>query len=289
MLSRRRFLASGLVTASALQIGRRALAAETCVLTPEQEIGPFYVADELIRSKIAEGKPGIPLRLRLVVLDSNTCKPLPDAAIDLWHCDAMGLYSGFTASKGGFGPGGPGGRPPGPPPGGFDPSHDGGPPPGGFSGPPPNGGMNKPTDKLTFLRGIQMTAADGSVSFETIFPGFYEGRTNHVHFKVRLAGHRDGNTYKEGHTSHNGQMFFPEDMNLKLMAEGPYAKHAIHRTTMAEDHVFGDQHGPAVIATLLPVDPKHPAAGLVAELHVAVDTKATPAPVGMGGGPGPRR
>jgi protocatechuate 3,4-dioxygenase beta subunit len=49
-------------------------------------------------------------------------------------------------------------------------------------GPPPE---NHPTDKLTFLRGVQLTGSDGTVVFKTIFPGFYEGRRNHIHFKVR--------------------------------------------------------------------------------------------------------
>jgi protocatechuate 3,4-dioxygenase beta subunit len=146
--------------------------------------------------------------------------------------------------------------------------------------------MNKPTDKLTFLRGIQMTGEDGSVTFETIFPGFYEGRTNHVHYKVRLDGERSGDTYAAGHTSHTGQIFFPEDWNEKLMAMGPYAEHKIHRVTAAEDMVFRGERGSLSVAGLIPLDAKNPGAGLIAELRAAVDPTATPKPVGVGGGPG---
>ena len=86
-----------------------------------------------------------------------------------------------------------------------------------------------PTDKLTFLRGVQITGADGAVTYETIFPGFYHGRINHIHFKVRLGGHLSGQTYAAGHTSHVGQVFFPEELSLRLMEQAPYSAHAIHR------------------------------------------------------------
>ena len=152
-------------------------------------------------------------------------------------------------------------------------------------GPPP---QMKATDTFTFLRGIQMTGKDGSVAFETIFPGFYDGRTNHVHFKVRLAGERTGDRYAGGHTSHTGQVFFPEDWNVKLMANAMYAAHKIHRTTEQEDGVFNGEHGAMSVATLLPLEEGRPDKGLVAQLTVAVDPSATPKPVGMGGPPGGR-
>jgi len=279
-ISRRRFVSSGLVAGGAMTLARGMAESAPCLLIAEQEQGPFYVDGMLVRRQIAEDRKGIPLRLRLVLMDSRTCAPLKGAAVDLWHCDAMGLYSGYTQTKmGGPPPGGPGGRMGGPPP---------GPPPGGGGfGPPPGGGM-KASDKLTFLRGIQMTSDDGSVEFETIFPGFYDGRTNHVHFKARLGGKRVGEQYEAGHTSHTGQLFFPEDWNVKLMTEAPYAGHKIHRTTEAEDMVFNGQHGAMAMATLVPVDAKIAGKGLVAELKVAVDPTATPKPVGVGGGPPPR-
>ncbi len=279
-ISRRRFLATGLAAAGALQLTPRgfALAGEGCLLTPEQEVGPFYVASEMVRSSIAEGKPGVPLRLRVVVLNQQTCAPLQGAAIDLWHCDAMGLYSGFTASDG-FGPPPSGGGPPGSDPGGEPPS-----------GPPPDfdpsrgpGQPHVPTDKLTFLRGIQITGADGSVTYQTVFPGFYQGRVNHIHFKVRLEGHRSGQTYAAGHVSHVGQVFFPEEINLQLMARAPYSNHLIHRTTMDEDHVFNEEHGSLASVHLL--DPARPQDGYVAEYQAAVDPAAIPAAVEMRPGP----
>jgi len=279
--SRRRFLTTSLGVATTVQLhAARSLGflpqSAVCKLTPEQEVGPYYVADELLRSNIAEGKAGLPLRLRIVLLEARSCQPLANAAIDIWHCDALGLYSGFTSQN----PMGPEGPPPG-----YDPQHPGnhsGPSEG--MGPPP---QNHPTDKLTFLRGIQITGPDGGVNFTTIFPGFYMGRTNHVHFKVRLDGHRAGETYAAGHTSHIGQVFFPEDVAAELMLHEPYSRHEIHRTTQAEDDVFGDQEGRLSIASLQPagLDKK---AGLRCELVATVDRAATPAPARRIGGPPPR-
>jgi protocatechuate 3,4-dioxygenase beta subunit len=66
----------------------------SCVLTPEQEEGPFYIDLARIRRDIVENRPGVPLSLMLTVVDSKTCEPIRDAAVDIWHCDALGVYSG---------------------------------------------------------------------------------------------------------------------------------------------------------------------------------------------------
>jgi protocatechuate 3,4-dioxygenase beta subunit len=65
-----------------------------CVLTPEQDEGPFYVDLARVRRDIVEDRPGVPLALALTVVDSSTCDPIRDAAVDVWHCDALGRYSG---------------------------------------------------------------------------------------------------------------------------------------------------------------------------------------------------
>jgi protocatechuate 3,4-dioxygenase beta subunit len=301
-VSRRSFLRDSVGVAAAWELQRAAWALGFAQGTPlcntvagEQEVGPYYVADELVRRDVREGKPGLPLLLRLAVMDVRTCKPLSNAAIDIWHCDALGLYAGFTRmNPAGMGPGGPGGPPPdwdpnhpGPPPG-FDPQHPNNRPgPAEGMGPPP---AMHTTDQLTFLRGIQFTDDQGRVEFATVFPGFYMGRTNHIHFKVREGGRivsregsPNGKTYLEGHTSHIGQVFFPEEFAAELMRHEPYAKHRIHRTTQAEDGIFQDQYGAGSMARLQSVDAKRPEAGYIAEIIVATDPTKTPAPVGMHG------
>ena len=318
--SRRSFLITSTASAALWELRRPAWALESAAVSPvcslisEQEVGPYYVANELVRANIREDKPGLPLTLRLAVMDLRTCKPLPQVAVDVWHCDALGVYGGFTkVIPMGMGPAGPGG----PPPGFGGPNGIGGPAgsPPGFNtqrpdrpeGVPEGMGMMptmKPTDQMTFLRGIQFTNDDGVAIFETVFPGFYMGRTNHIHFKVREGGHvvvrtdgsREDRTYIEGHTAHTGQVFFPEEFTAELMTHEPYSQHRIHRTTQAEDGIFRDQHGADSVVKLRLADAQQHKAGYVADLLVAVDPTATPSPVqmrgprgfGQGGGKGPR-
>jgi len=304
--SRRSFLVRATASAALWEFWRAAWAlklpgaSSVCPLVAEQEVGPYYVANELVRTNIREGRPGLPLTLRLAVMDVRTCKPLPQAAIDVWHCDAVGVYAGFTkVDSTGMGPDGPSGPPafgeengtggpPGPPPE-FDPRH-----PDRPEGPPEGMGMPpamKPTDQMTFLRGIQFTDGQGVAVFETVFPGFYMGRTNHIHFKVREGGRvvarqdasQGERTYMEGHTAHTGQVFFPEEFTAELMRHEPYSQHRIHRTTQAEDGIFQNQHGATSVAKLRPMDADRPEAGYIADLIVAVDPTATPGAVQMRG------
>jgi protocatechuate 3,4-dioxygenase beta subunit len=72
-----------------------------CVLTPELTEGPYYVSGEALRHDITEGKPGTPLLLSLKVLNASTCKVIKNAAVDIWHCDALGVYSGAVAHNSG--------------------------------------------------------------------------------------------------------------------------------------------------------------------------------------------
>jgi len=229
--TRRALLSSGLTAAALLPLKTSLRAdttqlAEVCTLLPEQDLGPYYLADELVRSDIREGKSGVPLDLRLLVLDARNCQPLRGAAVDLWHCDAAGAYSGFGASVG---------------------------------------------ETHRFLRGIQLTDQNGLAKFQTIFPGCYPGRTNHIHFKLRTAGARDGNTYRGGHVAHTGQVFFPEEITAGLMRQGAYAQHQGARTRPDEDWIFQRQDGQASTARLSPAVPEDPTRGFEAVLVAAVD------------------
>ncbi len=89
--------AAGLKIDSSEGAGPAAVAsgAVSCVLTPEQTGGPYYIANEVVRRNITEGRPGAPLLLRAFVVDASTCKPIKSAAVDIWHADAGGVYSGF--------------------------------------------------------------------------------------------------------------------------------------------------------------------------------------------------
>ena len=247
-----------------------------CMLTGELEEGPYYLDLELMRRNITEQKAGVPLRLRIAVVDSKSCKPLPNAAVDIWHCDATGLYSGFTASAGGGpdygrGPrgGGPGfGPPPGPPPDG----EFGGRGPGG-----PGRGRGA-TDKLTFLRGVQITDKNGMAEFETVYPGWYVGRALHVHTKVHFGGSASDAKYAGGYVAHTGQFFFPEDVTEMVAKLDPYVTHTARRTLNREDGIFRDSQGSGGMLAL-----DRAGEGFVGLVTVAVDPAAEPRGVGMGG------
>jgi len=156
--------------------------AVACVLTPEQTDGPYYIAGEKYRRDITEGRSGVPLFLRLRVVDASTCKPIKGAAVDIWHADALGVYSGFGAGA----------------------------------------------KSRTFMRGIQRTDANGLARFRTVYPGWYRGRTVHIHVKVHVAGN----------VVHTGQLYFPDSLTDKIFRRKPYSRRP-HRTTRnASDFVF---------------------------------------------------
>ncbi len=123
------------------------------------------------------------------------------------------------------------------------------------------------------------------VNFQTIVPGFYMGRTNHIHFQVRSGIQKAGGTLPSGHISHTGQIFLPERGAAELMKQPPYSNHKIRRTTAKEDAVFTDQHGESSVARLNPLANEH---GYTAELIAALDPTSTPKAAERRGGPPPR-
>jgi protocatechuate 3,4-dioxygenase beta subunit len=108
-IGRRTVLAAAGTAAAAMTVGAAAspkavratrdAAAAVCALTTEMTEGPYYLDGALVRSDITEGKPGIPLRLALTVVDA-ACAPLPGALVELWHADALGEYSGYVGHNG---------------------------------------------------------------------------------------------------------------------------------------------------------------------------------------------
>jgi protocatechuate 3,4-dioxygenase beta subunit len=156
--------------------------AVSCVLTPEQTEGPYYISGEKLRRDLTEGKPGVPLLLRLKVVNASTCRPIKGAAVDIWHADALGVYSGFGAGS----------------------------------------------RSRTFMRGVQRTDRNGLARFRSVYPGWYQGRTVHVHVKVHVAGN----------VVHTGQLYFPDRVTDRVFRRRPYSRRP-HRTTRnANDFVF---------------------------------------------------
>ena len=189
-LTRASLLRAAGAAAAALGLGRlggsshEAFAGESvsCVLTPEQTEGPYYIAKEKLRRTITDGRPGTPLTLRLTVVDAKTCRPIKGAAVDVWHCDASGIYSGFGAGR----------------------------------------------SSRTFMRGIQRTNAQGVATFKTVYPGWYQGRTVHIHVKVHVRGN----------VVHTGQLYFPDSVTDTAYRKAPYTNRPNRDVRNADDMVF---------------------------------------------------
>ncbi|KAF1997618.1 aromatic compound dioxygenase [Amniculicola lignicola CBS 123094] len=88
----------------------------------------------------------------------------------------------------------------------------------------------------TFLRGIQETDEDGVASFETIFPGHYEGRAIHTHLltKSNVTLQSNGTT-AGGAVTHIGQVFYPESLVSAVEATAPYNTNTQAYTSNDED------------------------------------------------------
>lgn len=126
--------------------------------TPMTVEGPFYLdTRDLLRVDITDGKPGIPLEVRITVRDFRSKAPIAGAVVEVWQCDAFGVYSGHVDE---------------------DPNRI-----------PPTGLKHLAAqDDARFLRGAQITDDYGMVTFESIYPGFYYARNVHAHSKVHVAG-----------------------------------------------------------------------------------------------------
>jgi protocatechuate 3,4-dioxygenase beta subunit len=191
--------------------------ASTCVLSPEVTEGPYWIDDALTRRDIREGKAGLPLVAVFAVQDAKTCEPIAGADVEIWHCDAEGVYSGFEAASNGQG--GPG---------------------GGGGGPGGGGGGGGATDDTRYLRGHQKADADGEATFLTVFPGWYRGRTPHIHLKVHVGGE----------VVHTGQAFFDERATARVYRQAPYSSHGQPDTSHSEDNIYSQAGGSRAILRL---------------------------------------
>lgn len=74
----------------------------SCVLSPELTAGPYYVVGEYMRSNIkeAEHSDGVDIFLEVQYVDVSTCEGVPNVAVDVWNCNATGVYSGVSESSG---------------------------------------------------------------------------------------------------------------------------------------------------------------------------------------------
>ncbi|MET9843283.1 intradiol ring-cleavage dioxygenase [Streptomyces ossamyceticus] len=247
-----------------------ASAGEECYrLTSETTEGPYYIDADKIRQDITEDKEGIPFTLRIKVIDSESCAPIGNAAVDIWHCDALGLYSGYESFSEGGGTAptdAPSGTPSGAPSG----APTGEPPSGGGGG----GGHEEPTSDTRYLRGTWKTDKKGFVTFRTVFPGWYRGRCVHVHTKVHVNGEWTEAGYEGGTTCHTGQFFFDEEAVLASAEVEPYSTSTTERTTLDEDTIY-DGSGTQGGLLKLKYRKNDIAKGITGTITVGVDPDAT--------------
>jgi protocatechuate 3,4-dioxygenase beta subunit len=201
--------------AQAAADGAGLIAANVCLLTPQATEGPYYIDPDLVRADITEGLPGAPLELVLQVVDAD-CRPIEAARVDVWHCDAAGNYSGFARQ-------------------GSDRARD--------------------TRGDTFLRGTQLADARGVVGFRSIWPGWYRGRTPHIHYKVFL----------DQATVLTSQLFFPDGASEAVYRGPAYRDRAAAQDVTNANDGIARRAGPRAFARV-----QEAGAGWRAELVVGV-------------------
>src|SRR5437868_9956672 len=174
----------------------------SCVLDPNVTKGPYWVDEKLNRSDIRSDtngiaspnpRPGLPLTLQFAVsaYAAGACTPLSGAQVDIWHCDANGIYSDVQGSTAG----------------------------------------------QNFLRGYQVTDANGLAQFTTIYPGWYSGRAVHIHVKVRLFDAAKNTT-----TEATTQVFFNDSTTDAVYAAvSPYDTRGARDTRNAADNIYAHQ------------------------------------------------
>jgi protocatechuate 3,4-dioxygenase beta subunit len=165
-----------------------------CIVTPQLTEGPYFVDEHLNRSNIVGGQPGLSLGLNIKVYDASSaaCSPFAGIQVDVWHANAIGIYS----DEANLGSGG-----------------------------------------KTFLRGYQRTGTDGIASFTTIYPGWYTGRTTHIHVKARMFN-AVGTQTLEATT----QLFFEDSVSDGVYANSaPYNTRGPRDTKNSQDSIYGGQ------------------------------------------------
>jgi len=171
----------------------------SCIVRPQQTEGPYFVDERLNRSDIRSDprdgslRLGVPLRLafRISRLAGGTCSALAGALVDVWHCDALGVYSDVQDASQGF-----------------------------------------DTRGQKFLRGYQLTDVAGAAQFSTIYPGWYPGRTVHIHFKVRTSPNGASGT------EFTSQLYFDEAVTDRVYSQAPYNSKGRRTTSNQGDGIY---------------------------------------------------
>lgn len=200
VLNRREALqrgATGAVVLAGLAAAGRAAAQPACTTQQAQTEGPYWVDEMLSRSDIRSDptsgvvQQGLPMRMSINVSETQggSCSPVAGAYVDVWHCNALGVYSD-VAQQG--------------------------------------------TQGQKFLRGYQATDAHGNARFLTIYPGWYQGRTVHIHFRIRKFS---GTAVTFNFVS---QFYFDDAITTAIFRRvAPYSTRPNRSTTNPQDGIYG--------------------------------------------------
>ncbi|MFF3610700.1 intradiol ring-cleavage dioxygenase [Streptomyces sp. NPDC002580] len=223
-VGRRTVLIATGATAAALAVGAAApttptapagddaapAAAAVCTLTKEMTEGPYYLDGQLVRADVTEGKAGAPLKLALTVVDDDTCATIPGALVEIWHCDALGEYSGFVG----------------------------------------NNGHSEPDDGTFLRGGVLTNAsgvANITTIYPGWYRGRCVHIHVKVHTGVTLTS--DG-SFTGGRELHTGQLFFNETITVAMAKVSPYSTNKVTRTTLAQDSIYDDAGASSGLLTL---------------------------------------
>ncbi|MET7571280.1 intradiol ring-cleavage dioxygenase [Streptomyces sp. NPDC005492] len=187
-----------------------AAAAAVCTLTKEMTEGPYYLDDALVRADVTEGKAGVPLKLALTVVDDSTCAVIPNALVEIWHCDALGEYSGYVGNNG------------------HSESDD-----GTFL----RGGVLTDSSGLASITTIYPGWYRGRCIHIHV----------KVHTGVTLTS--DG-SFTGGQELHTGQLFIDETITAAVAQISPYSTNTVTRTTLAQDSIYDDGGAASGLMTL---------------------------------------
>ncbi|PTT32896.1 intradiol ring-cleavage dioxygenase [Pseudomonas sp. HMWF021] len=211
-------------------------------LAPEQIAGPYFRNPKLLRRNISEGAEGLPLLLRLTIVDAMTGEPVSGALVDIWHCNALGACSGGRR---------------------INPDLEAG---------AQVIGSNPRTDDDTSLRGRQFCDQHGRVRFTTVYPGFYAGRALHVHVAVRIVG---GNDYlDERNVAWVGQLYFPERVSRAVLNARDCRGRAFTALNSSEVCRYSSLDGEGSTLTVWPIGRDSHEDGFFGHLTIGIDTFA---------------